>query len=222
MTRIYLPSSGPEDWKRFLAKPDLHWAAGYSAKTTAHAWEAADGLPPKIQAILEPHFGPAELLLAIPEHKVPLPGGRRESQCDVFALVRAADVTVACAIEGKVDEPFGPTLSEWLRGASAGKLERLRHIQEMLGLRGELDGGLRYQLFHRTASAVVEADRFMTGAAAMIVHSFSPEKRWFEDYDRFVQLFGAMSSPQGAVVDIPCGRRLLLGWAAGDQAFRRL
>ena len=222
MTKIYVPSSGPDGWKQFLAKPELHWATGYSARTTAHAWEAAHGVPPEIQAIVEPHFGPSELLLAIPEHKVSLPGGRRESQCDVFALLRSPDQVIACAIEAKVDEPFGPTLSEWLQDASAGKRERLRYIQEVLGLPDSLDGNLRYQLLHRTASAVVEANRFMTGAAAMIVHSFSPERRWFEDYEAFVQLFGATSSPQSAIADLPCGRKLLLGWASGDQAFRLL
>jgi hypothetical protein len=222
MNKIYVPSTGPDDWKQFLAKPELHWAIGYSARTTAHAWEATNGLPPEIQLIVKPHFGQCDLLLDIPEHKVPLPGGRRESQCDVFALLRAPDQVIACAVEGKVDEPFGPTLSEWLENSSAGKLERLRYIRGVLGLPDHLDGELRYQLLHRTASAVIEADRFMTGAAAMIVHSFSPEKRWFDDYERFVHLFGVRCSQNSAVVDTPCGRKLLLGWAVGDQAFRRI
>ena len=222
MGKVYVPSSGPTDWKQFLAKPDLHWATGYSARTVAHAWETATGQPPEIQAVLEPHFGPTELLLAFPEHKVALPGGRRESQCDVFALVRAPDQVIACAIEGKVNEPFGPTLTEWLNGASAGKLERLAFIRKRLGLPDQIDGGIRYQLLHRTASAVVEADRFMTGAAAMIVHSFSPEQRWRSDYERFLELFGAASHGPSAIVDVPCGRKLLLGWATGDQAFRLL
>ncbi|WP_374469927.1 hypothetical protein [Phenylobacterium sp.] len=193
---------------------------GYSARTVAHAWEASDGLPPDVAACLEQHFGRVELLLAIPEHKVPLPGGRRESQCDVFALVPTPSQVVACAIEGKVDEPFGPTLAEWMASPSEWKRERLAYIQGILSLKGELDGGVRYQLLHRTASAVVEAQRFLTGAAAMIVHSFSPERRWFEDYARFVQLFGPAPAPESTTVEIPCGRRLLLGWAAGDQAYR--
>jgi len=80
MTKILIPSSGPEDWKQFLAKPDLHWAMGYSARTLAHAWEAQCGLPSEIAALTEVAFGPGELLFAVPEHKTPLPGGRRESQ----------------------------------------------------------------------------------------------------------------------------------------------
>jgi hypothetical protein len=194
MGAIFIPSAGPDAWKQFLAKPDLHWAVGYSARTLAHSWEAAQGLPPEVVALLEPLVGETELLLAIPEHKVPLPGGARESQSDVFALIRSAKQTIACAIEGKVDEAFGPTLQEWLAAASPGKLERLAFIRQALGLPPELDGSIRYQLLHRTASAVIEAERFMTSAAAMIVHSFSPQRRWFEDFRAFAHAAGEVAS----------------------------
>lgn len=223
MNAVYIPSSGPEAWKALLAKPDLHWAKGYSARTVAHAWEAAAGVPPEVATVLEPVLGPLQLLLAIPEHKVPLPGGRRESQCDVFALLRAPTQTVALAVEGKVDEPFGPTLAEWLAHASTGKLQRLASIQERLGLTGTLDGSVRYQLLHRTAAAVIEAERFMTGAAAMVVHSFSPDARWFDDYARFVALFGEVVSKDAAAsITLPCQKPLYLGWAVGDQRFRSM
>lgn len=75
----------------------------------ALSWEAAKGVPPEIAELLG---GSAELLLAIPEHKVSLPGGSRESQCDVFALVRTFGETMAIAVEAKVSEPFGPTVGE--------------------------------------------------------------------------------------------------------------
>ena len=58
---------------------------GHSPMAAALSWEASHGLPPEILEILG---ASAELLLGIPEHKVALPGGRRESQCYVFALVR--------------------------------------------------------------------------------------------------------------------------------------
>jgi hypothetical protein len=40
------------------------------------------------------------------------------------------------------------------------------------------DDHLYYRLFHRPASAVLEAERFKMDEAAMIVHSFSPESKW--------------------------------------------
>ena len=87
---ILLPSSGPDDWRRFLSEPDKHWRTGFSARSLAYCWEQADGLPSEIANLFSASSDfegqTPELLLAVPEHKVPLPGGTRESQNDVFAL----------------------------------------------------------------------------------------------------------------------------------------
>ena len=148
----------------------------------AHCWEAADGLPTEIAALFEDD---AELLLAIPERKTPLPGSRKESQSDVFALIRSQSRVWAVTVEGKVNEPFGPRLGDWLVGASTGKLERMAFITELLGLPNPPPDDTAYQLLHRTASSIVEARRFGSNAAAMIVHSFSSERRWFAENRRF-------------------------------------
>ncbi|WP_287236424.1 hypothetical protein [Mesorhizobium sp.] len=164
---------------------------------------------------------PAELLLAVPEYKVPLPGGTTQSQNDVFALVRHADQTCATMIEGKVNEPFDKTVSEWLSIPKDGKLLRLRYICELLGLDPENPPlHLRYQLLHRSASALIEARRFKTDEAAMIVHSFSPTSMWFEDFARFANLLGASVEPdQSSTVKTKSGQRLRLGWATGNADF---
>lgn len=224
MTRIYLPSSGPAAWKQFLAEPDKQWKTGYSARTLAHAWEAADGLPPEIAGLFAgaPSFqGEApELLLAMPEHKVPLPGGRRESQNDVFALVRIGDCTVSMAVEGKVNEAFGPTVGEWLTNASVGKHERMAFLCRTLGISDPPPADVYYQLLHRTASAIIEAKRFKSDTAAMIVHSFSPEQMWFDAFERFTGLYGCSIKPGQLVeVSLPSGMPLFLGWACGDPQF---
>ena len=105
-----MPSRGPDDWKQFLARPELHWSKGYSARTLAYSWEAADAAPFEVAELMHQAYGPGELLLAVPEHKTALPGGDRKSQSDVFALVRHDAGLAAYTIEGKVDEPFGPTV----------------------------------------------------------------------------------------------------------------
>ena len=204
-------------WRQLLADPEKQWKAGYSAMATAQSWHAAHGLPPEIAAILGPD---AHLIEALPEHKVPLPGGRRESQCDVFARVRIGTHTCALAVEGKVNEAFGPTLGDWLKDASNGKQLRLAKITAMLGLTAPLAPDLRYQLFHRTAAAVVEAERLNTDSVAMIVQSFSPDHRWFPDFAAFCALF-AITAERGKAhrVRLPDGRPLLLGWATGDARF---
>ena len=220
MGKILLPSDGPNGWKRFLAQPDLHWKTGYSARTLAHSWEAAKSIPPEVSAIMSEAFGTPELLFAVPEHKTLLPGGTRESQSDVLALVRHPGGLATYTIEGKVDEPFGPTVGVWLVDASPGKTERLAHICGLLGL-SECPSDIRYQLMHRTASALIEAERFDAKLAGMIVHSFSPDRRWYDEFVRFGSLLGCEIEPgRAATVASPSGKALVIGWAAGDQKFR--
>lgn len=224
MSRIFMLSPGPDAWQQFLADPDKQWQTGYSARTMAHSWEAAEGLPAEIARLFvsTPAFGnnDPELLLAIPEHKVPLPGGSRESQNDVFALVRAGDRTLSVAVEGKVDEPFGPTIGDWFANPSDGKRERMAFLCETLGLTEPIPDDIHYQLLHRTASAVIEAQRFKTDCAAMVVHSFSQTRMWVDAFAKFVGLYGhQVEVGQLVEVELPSGMPLFLGWACGDPGF---
>jgi hypothetical protein len=217
MTRIYLPSTGAEDWRRLLASPERHWREGYSAMSLATCWEGCAGLPPEIAALFRDIDPAPELLIGLPEHKVPLPGAARgESQNDLFALIRAGGQTFATTIEGKVDEPFDRLLGDWLKNASPGKLVRLAAIAEALGLSLPLPDDVHYQLLHRTASAVIEARHFKTDAAVMIVHSFSPTGRWFDAFARFVALFGK-EAEMGRLIRIDQGAAtpLHVAWAVG-------
>jgi len=224
MSKILIPSPGSDAWQQFLAEPDKQWRSGYSAKTLACCWEDCEGLPVEIGELFAAEFNEVpELLLAIPEHKVPLPGGTRASQIDVFALLRVARQTVSVAVEGKVAEPFGPTLDEWLASASDGKQSRLECLRNLLGLPADIPGDLRYQLLHRAGSAIVEANRFKTDSAAMIVHSFSPERIGFDSYSRFLEILG-VAHREGALSSamLPEGRKLYVGWANGDQRYRAM
>ncbi len=93
-------------------------------------------------------------------------------------------------------------------------------LQNLLGLLENLPGDLYYQLLHRTASAVIEAERFKTDVAAMIVHSFSPERMWFESYVQFLELLGLPdNSGELASIRLPGGLPLYLGWASGDARY---
>lgn len=222
--KIYVPTTGVESWQALLADPEKHWKAGYSAKALACCWEEAKGFSPEIQALLAsvPEYGLAdtELLMAFPEHKVPLPGGARESQTDLFALGKACDQLVSIAVEGKVSEPFGPTVGEWIANGSVGKHKRLAYLKEMLGLEGNLDPEVRYQLLHRIVSAVIEAERFNASKAVMMVHSFSQSSEWFGDFERFLGLFGVGARIGNmACLRSVCGIEVYSGWAKGADRF---
>lgn len=220
MSKILIPTSGPASWKDLLKKPELHWKMGRSARTLAHCWEASAGIPGEVAAIMASALGTPELLLAVPEHKTPLPGGNADSQSDILALVRHPDGLAIYTIEGKVDEPLGDTVGEWTSNASAGRIERLSYLCAMLGL-SECPTQIRYQLLHRTVSALIEAERFSATSAGMIVHSFSPHRRWFDDFAAFVRLLGGgdIQPGEAKVIHVPSGRPLVLGWACGDERF---
>ena len=194
MARILHFTSGPSSWQALLAHPTKHWRTGYSARTLAHSWEAEDGFPPEVSNAFAKSDGPLlanlEPLLAVPEFKVALPGGERASQNDVFVLARSSAGPVAIMVEGKVNESFGPTLEEWSLEASRGKQTRLAFLLGTLGLPAQIPGGIRYQLLHRAASALIEGERYRAAAAVLLVHSFSPRQAGWADYKAFLKLFG--------------------------------
>lgn len=194
MPRILAFTSGPQDWQALLADPIKHWKSGYSARTLAHSWEAADGLPPEVDLPFtqstEPLLANLTPLLAIPEFKVPLPCGVHASQNDIFVLARSASGPVSIMVEGKVNEPFGPTLDEWRSDASSGKEERLSFLLHKLGLSTIPSGSSRYQLLHRAASAIITGEQYRAVASVLLIHSFSHQLAGWSDYQSFTRLFG--------------------------------
>jgi len=222
MSRIYIPAASADQWAALLADPTKHWRTGFSARTLAHSWQEAQGFPAEVKDALDTvdALRGSELLLAIPEHQVSLPGGGRPSQNDIWALARANRQLVSVAVEGKVAEPFGPTLGEWLEQPSPGKSQRLAFIQSELGLTSQPDSSIRYQLLHRTASAVLEAKRFGASHAVMVVHSFSQEHQWFGDFAAFAGLLG-VGAEVGRVFTVGEreGVRLHVGWVRGNPSY---
>ena len=95
-----------------------------------------------------------KLLAAIPEWTVPLTGGETASQTDVLALARNDRGLCIVAVEAKVDENFGPTLQQKRDEASPGQTDRLKQLHDLLGV-ASLPDSVRYQLVHRTASAIL-------------------------------------------------------------------
>ena len=114
MSKIFVPSISVDQWKELLSNPDRQWRTGYSARTLAYCWQQADGWPASVQTVFsrwgtEP-FNSLQVLLALPEHQVQLPGGSRPSQPDIWVLARGQTDLVSIAVEDNVSEPFGPTL----------------------------------------------------------------------------------------------------------------
>ena len=123
----------------------------------------------------------------------------------------------AIMMEGKVSESFGPPLDQWLTGASPGKLERLEFLKLTLGLGRNIPGTIRYQLLHRSASALLTARAFHARYALMLVHSFSPELTGFADYSVFLELYG-VTAEVGKLLKMESeGVEFLCGWVRDIQ-----
>ncbi|MEK7768426.1 MAG: hypothetical protein AAB286_01755, partial [Pseudomonadota bacterium] len=217
-------TTGPNDWQRLLADPVKHWRTGYSARTLAYCWEAADGFPPEVVRVIRQSEDPllADLvpLLAVPEFTVPLPGGTRASQNDLFVLARSRSGPVSIMVEGKVKESFGPTLDEWRSEASPGKEQRLSFLLRSLSLEKLPEGSIRYQLLHRAASAIITGEQYHAVAAILLIHSFSEERANWSDYEAFTRLFGVQAAhgtvqPLSGTSNVP----LFGAWVSGDCSF---
>lgn len=225
MKRIFVPTKSGSDWQRLLGKPKLHWKKGRSAMSAAACWEeASPKLPPDILRVLEGSKDPAltdlKLLAAIPEWEVDLPGGKRPSQTDVLAIASNARNLVVLGVEAKVDETFGPTIGEKMAESSLGQRERLAHLEKELGRTEPFPGTTRYQLLHRSVSALLTARDFHAPVAVMLVHSFCPNSTWRGDFSTFcTELSGRQLTDDLFEVPGVTDRRLLLGWCKGDTRY---
>ena len=225
MNTIFVPTNNPEDWKPFLAEPEKHWRTGYSAKALAYSWEEATGFPESVKKVFGKSgivlFKNVELLLAFPEYQVPLPGGSRPSQNDIFVLAKGNNQLISITVEGKVSEPFGETVGKWKQNASGGKHVRLNCLLRKLGLEEHIPiDKIPYQLLHRTASAMIEAKSFKAKNALMLVHSFSQSHECFENYSRFLRLFGLEAKPDSLLFAKTIKEiNLYLCWVKGDPKY---
>lgn len=217
--RFMIPTGGPEGWKSLLADPDLHWVQGRSARTLAHAWEDANGWPAEVAEILksDPNLSRFRPTFAFPEYETPLPGGRRPTQTDLLVLAADGRASMTMAVEGKVDESFGPLVSEWSVDASEGKRERLSFLAERQGLDAHSLSDVRYQLLHRCGAAKIESARNGSEVAAMVVHSWAPASEGFDDYAAFCELIGV--EPGVGRIGYSASADLWVGWAAGDPRY---
>lgn len=212
--KIYLPATSPEDWKRFLADP-MHWKYDHSAMSLAYCWQEADGFPTVARKVFRDSgiklFQDIEILLALPEHKVPLPQKGPASQNDIFVLAKGNGQLISITVEGKALESFGDLVSVWK--TSPGKEKRLIFLCNVLGLQQSQVLDIGYQLIHRTVSALLEAKRFTATNALMLVHSFKENAESLKDFQKFASLFGIEAEPNTInKADTLGGIDLYLGW----------
>lgn len=206
MSRIVSSSLGTAVWRAGLADPYLHWRRGKSAWEMEVAWESQrtepSGLPPEVCRALGAHeaFRAPELLLGIVEHRVALDTSKTPSQNDLWCMLKTETGLASVAVEAKAGEDFDKPIGEWLGkdNESASKRRRLTFRCDILQTSREPNPELRYQLFHRAASAILEARRWRAPKALMLVQSFKESPTSWSDYAAFVALFG-LSAQRDAI-----------------------
>jgi hypothetical protein len=117
--------------------------------------------------------------------------------------------------------PSRPGVAARARTDRANAQTSLAFLCELLQLDEADILDLRYQLLHRTATAILEAQRFAAHHSLMLVHSFSAKDAWLNDYQAFAQRMGGTgprptrSPPSASAVKSPstsggCARRRAL------------
>ena len=217
--QIFVPAKSTGDWQALLGDPVKHWRQGFSAKSLADHWQGEDGFPADVRQIFRSsdvaYINDAEMLLGIPEFKTKLPGSGNASQTDLFVFATCSGGLITMSVEGKVSESFDKIVNDWLHlnEHQNNRRKRLTGLCELLGIEIGQAMDLRYQLLHRTASALIEAERFSASTAVMLVHSFSSTRDSYDDYEAFGEVMGVSVEP-GKLTDVGMrgDRRLLLGW----------
>jgi len=77
-----------------------------------------------------------DLVVALTEWEVALPGGETASHTDVMAICRNDAGVCVIGVEAKVGEDFGPLLGEKRATASSGQNQRLDYLHELLDVPG--------------------------------------------------------------------------------------
>lgn len=195
--------------------------------TVAAAWEAAaDVLPAEIvqrfEATSEPLLKGQRLLVALPEWQVPLPGGATNSSTDVLAICRNDLGLCIVAVEAKVLEDFGPLLADKRAESSPGQGDRLAYLHSLLRV-DRFDDTIRYQLVHRTASALLTAREFHASVAVMLVHAFDTPAAQRAEFEAFRMALSAHEiAPLVYHAEQFQGPALFLVWCDGDPSFRNV
>ena len=194
IARLHVAMKRPEDVIPHLGKGELHWKKGRSARELAVSWYEAAGFPAPVSDVLdsEPSLRNLILVDGFFERKTDLRTPGRATQTDLLVIAGGPQGPVSIGVEGKVGEPFGDLVGDWrARKPSKGKERRLAALRSTLGISASVVDDLRYQLFHRTAAAIYEAQDRGIDRAVILVHSFDPGNAGLNDFQAFAETIGA-------------------------------
>lgn len=115
---------------------------------------------------------------------------------------------------------FGPLVGEKRISASENQQIRLDFLHRLLRVE-HFDDAIRYQLLHRTASALLTAIDFHAATAVMLVHAFDTPADRKIHFTSFCQAMGASEvAPDLFMVPGFSTPSLYLAWCDGNAKYR--
>jgi uncharacterized protein DUF6946 len=218
------------------------WKDGYSAKESAKAWFRSGELsvPSELAALMDSaaEFSGFRLGTASPEVCTRLDDFKQGRNADVIVSGLAGGRRTIIAVEAKAAEDFGPQIGARLLSAIAhtkvpSRIDAL--AEAVFGRRvTTVDphlAGLRYQLLHALAGAVIEAKRRNADQALLAIHYFPntrrPVSETFDDFSLFVRTLAPEISPEpGKAIrvmvrgseTVPPDMPVYVGWATAPAA----
>jgi hypothetical protein len=189
---LNLPMKSPKDIRPHLGNPIGHWREKFSAVSLAYAWTGQDGFPASVNALFQTSavFGAAELVDGFFERQTSLEDGIAGfSQTDLLVIARINAGLAVIAVEGKCIESFDKTVAGFINKDvhQEKRIARVEGLCNLLGIKRTEADDLRYQLFHRTAAAVLEAKRYAASTALLLIHSFGSGDRSQSEENRHAQ-----------------------------------
>src|SRR5262245_59233788 len=213
---ILKPVNSCEGWTKPGSNPNDAGKSDEIAQALAARWHGLATFPAEVADLLAglSATNGSRLLLAIPEHAVPLAGDAQASTTHLWLLARMRGGLLPMVVEGNAGESFGPLMGDWGSRSTSADRESCAAICRLLEIRDRCDSSIRHRFLHRTACALIEGHRFWARGAAVIVHSFSRSSEGFADFQHFVQLMGGIIRAPGELVAVVPreGIELFFGW----------
>lgn len=191
----FQPVNKPIEWKKYIHDAENRWNPESSSMELACCWQSTPAdFPLEVKLAFDRSGTAYEFLMGIPEYKVDMPGEGLPASNNLLVLSTVDHRLCPIIVEGNKNGTFG----EYCDHKS---LQDKRHINRRklmfadLGLSEDsfVPGKLRYQLMHRTLSAIYVAQSFCADRCMVLVHRISHDPEGhdaYADYKYFLGLFG--------------------------------
>lgn len=201
-----------------------HFKEGHSAFELTHRWKnVGSRMPEPIYSIFQnsgiTDVRDIEILQIYVEYPVFLDSLRTPSKNDLMIFCKSTIAPkIVVAVEAKCAETFAERVQTWIRAPDSPnsrkqrklfkapvsivgrKEKRLAFLNEVLSVTISPDSHLRYQLLHRTASAILTARQTFANIAVVLIQAFTQSDSNYADFMEFCKFLGIQKPTRDTVL----------------------